>query len=320
MNELISIIVPVYNVECYLDACMASILNQTYRNIEIILVDDGATDQSGKMCNYYAELDKRVRVLHKKNGGLSDARNKGIAYAQGEYIMFVDSDDVVSLDIARYLYQLLKSSYADIAICDPIHCYPGKEIVFEPETSQWIFEPEDAIAEMLYQRSFLVAAWGKLYRKKYFDHIRFPFGMLFEDSAVMYKIFDEAKRIVYSNAKLYGYMHREGSITTKGFSRRDCDILIICNQIMEYMSHKSEKLQKAARSYQTAAAFRIYMNAPRNGKFDLELKICNKWLQENKELVLHDPGIRKKMKLALLMYKFARPIMPMVYKKINRWK
>ena len=112
MNELISIIVPVYNVECYLDACMASILNQTYRNIEIILVDDGATDRSGRMCNHYAKLDKRVRVLHKKNGGLSDARNKGIAYAQGEYIMFVDSDDVVSLDMPNF------SITRKITICD----------------------------------------------------------------------------------------------------------------------------------------------------------------------------------------------------------
>lgn len=144
--------------------------------------------------------------------------------------------------------------------------------------------------------------------------------MLFEDSAVMYKIFDKAKIIVYGNAKLYGYMHREGSITTKKFSKRDCDILIICQQLTEYLSNRSEKLQKAARSYQTAAAFRIYMNAPRNGMFDSEIQNSEQLLKINCKLVMQDPCIRKKMKIALLMYMFARPIMPIVYKKINRWK
>lgn len=320
MGELISIIVPVYNVEQYLDACMESILGQSYSNIEVILVDDGATDNSGKLCDYYAETDERVKVIHKENGGLSDARNKGISQAMGEYIMFIDSDDVVSSGFVEYLYKLLKDSLADIAICDPVHCCPGKEIIFEPEKIEKSFEPEEAIVEMLYQKSFLVAAWGKLFRKEYFNDILFPYGMLFEDSAVMYKIFDKATKIVYGNAKLYGYMHREGSITTKTFSKKDCDILIICDQITEYLSDRGDKLQKAARSYQTAAAFRIYMNAPRNGEFDAELNACDAFLRENQDLVLHDKSIRKKMKMALVMYKFARPVMPIIYKKINRWK
>lgn len=320
MSELISIVVPVYNVENYLDICMKSILSQTYNNIEVILIDDGATDGSGKICDYYAEADKRVRVVHKKNGGLSDARNAGILRAEGDYIMFIDSDDAVSSDFAEYLYTLLKDSSADIAVCDPVHCYGDKEVFFERETSRKIFEPEDAIAEMLYQRSFLVAAWGKLYRRYLFNDILFPYGMFFEDSAVMYRIFDKATKIAYGNAKLYGYMHREGSITTNSFSKRDCDILIICNQIAEYLSDRGERLQKAARSYQTAAVLRIYMNAPRNGEFDDELKVCEDFLRENGNRVLHDKNIRKKMKMALLMYKLVRPMMPIVYKKIDRWK
>lgn len=320
MNELISIIIPVYNVEHYLEACMESVLNQTYSNIEIILVDDGATDSSGKMCDRYAGKDERIKVIHKKNGGLSDARNKGITQAKGKYIMFIDSDDVVSSDFVEYLYQMIKTSFADIAICDPIHCYPDKEIIFQSETLRKIYEPEEAIVEMLYQKSFLVAAWGKLYRKEYFNDTLFPYAMLFEDSAIMYKIFDKAKKIVYGNAKLYGYMHRKDSITTKSFSRKDCDILTISEEIVKYMSYRSEKLQKAARSYQTAAAFRIYMNASRNGEYDEVLKVCIKLLNENNELVLRDVEIRKKMKLALLLYKFARPVMPLFYKRINRWK
>ena len=320
MDDLISIVVPVYNVEQYLDACMASILEQTYHNIEIVLVDDGATDKSGEMCDRYADLDGRVIVIHKENSGLSDARNKGIAQAKGDFIMFIDSDDVVSQNFVEYLYKLINNNSADIAICDPVHCYPNKRIVFEPETCMKVFEPEDAIVEMLYQKSFLVSAWGKIFRKKYFNEVFFPYGMLFEDSAVMYKIFDQASRIVYGNAKLYGYMHRDGSITTKEFSQKDCDIFVICDQIMRYMSNRSEKLQKAARSYQTAAAFRIYMNAPRSGQFDGELKACYDILKKNQNLVLSDNNIRKKMRMALILYKFARPVMPIIYKKINRWK
>lgn len=320
MNKIISIIIPVYNVERYLETCMESILKQTYKNIEIILVDDGSTDFSGKMCDHYAEIDKRVKVIHKENGGLSDARNKGILQASGEYIMFVDSDDMVSYDFVEYLLNLLKDNSADIAICDPVHCHPDKKCYFEEETFRKVFEPEEAIVEMLYQKSFLVAAWGKLYKRECFNDISFPYGMLFEDSAIMYKVFDKTKKIVYGNAKLYGYMHREGSITTKSFSKKDCDILIICNQLSEYMSVRSEKLQNASRSYQAAAAFRIYMNAPRNGMFKSEIKESKLLLKSNWKFLMRDSYIRKKMKVALFMYKFARPIMPIVYKKINRWK
>lgn len=320
MNKIISIIIPVYNVEQYLEACMKSILNQTYQHIEVILVDDGATDLSGKMCDYYAAADKRVKVIHKENGGLSDARNKGISQASGEYIMFVDSDDIVSLNFVEYLWDLLEETSADIAICDPVHCYPGKNCNFESEKLRKVFKPEEAIVEMLYQRSFLVAAWGKLYKKECFKDILFPYGMLFEDSAIMYKVFDKTQKIVYGNAKLYGYMHREGSITTKKFSKKDCDILIICDQLIEYMSSRSKRLQNAARSYQAAAAFRIYMNAPRNGMFKVEIKKSQQLLKANRKFLMQDPYIRKKMKMALLLYTFARPLMPIVYKKINRWK
>lgn len=319
-NPLISIIIPVYNVELYLKVCIESVLSQTYENIEIILVDDGSTDHSGGICDYYAKRDERVRVFHKRNGGLSDARNKGMLYVKGDYIMFIDSDDVVSSELVEYLYRLLIENIAEIAICDPVHCYPGREICFESEKIKKVFTSEAAIVEMLYQKSFLVAAWGKLYKRETLKGICFPEGILFEDSAIMYKIFDNATKIVYGNAKLYGYLHREGSITTKKFSKKDCDILGICEQIVEYFSNRNIKLQNAARAYQTSAILRIYMNVPRNDDFDKELEYCIHFLDKNHVKVLHDCEIRRKLKFALLMYKYARPIMPAVYKRINRWK
>ena len=144
--------------------------------------------------------------------------------------------------------------------------------------------------------------------------------MLFEDSAIMYKIFNKANVIVYGDAKLYGYMHREGSITTSKFSIRDYDIIKICQQITEDMSNESASLQAAAKSYYTAAAFRVYLNAPRNGKFEQEINECKKVLNKNGKNVIKDSNIRKKLKMALLLYLYARPFMPIVYKKINRWK
>lgn len=319
-NELISLIIPVYNVEQYLTACVDSVLAQTYGNLEIILVDDGSKDASGGMCDALALRDSRIQVIHKTNGGLSDARNKGLAYASGQYVMFIDSDDVVAPDMVTYLYDLIKDTGADIGICDFVHCHPDEKIAYVPESERHVYSPEEAICEMLYQTSFLVAACGKIYRREYFDDIQFPLGMLFEDSAIMYKIFDKAERIAYGNAKLYGYMHREDSITTHQFSVRDCDILTICRQITEAMSDKSEALQKAAASYSVVGALRIYLNAQPKDAFAEQIRYSAGVINQKGMRVLLDKRVRRKTKLALLMFFTARPLMPTVYRHIDRWK
>lgn len=320
MDGLVSVIIPVYNVEQYLEVCLKSIMYQTYKNIEIILVDDGSTDVSGAICDAYAQKDSRIYVIHKENGGLSEARNIGVAVSKGKYVMFVDSDDMVAPNLVEYLYNLMCTYNATISICDLLHIFPGEEINFCDETEHYIFNSEQAVCEMFYQKTFLVAACGKLYDRRCFENIFFPVGMLFEDSAVMYKILDQAQNIVYGNAKLYGYMHREGSITTKKFSKRDCDILTICAEIIEYMSHRSEALQVAAKAYQTSGAFRIYMNAPRNGEYDSEINCSKKIIESNWKRVFICKHVRFKMRMAILMYILARPLMPIVYKKVNRWK
>jgi len=320
MDDLVSIIVPVYNVENYIVACVDSIIRQKYFNIEIILVDDGSTDKSGDICEKYKTTDSRIKVIHKKNGGLSDARNKGIEQAIGQYIMFIDSDDVVADSFVEHLYHLIGDTNAEIGICDLVHCYPKKNIEYMQETERYLYFTEEAICQMLYQRSFLVSACGKIFKRKCFDDIQFPLGMLFEDCAIMYQIFDKVNHIAYSNAKLYGYMHRENSITTKKFSKRDCDILTICSQIVEYMGNRSSVLQQAANSYQIVGALRIYLNAPKGTEFDKELRYCKQLIKKNSMGVLLDGKVRNKTKMAVLMFYLSRPIMPYVYKKIDRWK
>lgn len=320
MSDLISIIVPVYNVQNYLEKCLESILRQTYKNIEIILVDDGSTDTSGRICDQYCEEYPHMKVIHKTNGGLSDARNRGLEYAKGEYVVFVDSDDIIDENIIEYLYRLIKRERADIGICDPVHCYPDQIIKFEKADKESVFKFGEAIEEMLYQKSFLVSAWGKIYPTRYFENIKFPVGVLFEDAAVMYKLFDKAKRIVYGNAKLYGYVHRENSITTKKFSIHDGDILTICDQIDSYFKDREDGVKRAARSYHMAAALRMYLNAPREEKFETIIRISKAFLDANCDDTLRDYKIRRKMRIALLLYKYARPIMPIIYDRIDRWK
>ncbi len=318
--DLISIIVPVYNVQQFLPKCLDSILAQTYKNIEIIIVDDGAKDNSGKICDEYGIKYSNIQVIHKSNGGLSDARNKGIEFVNGKYIIFVDSDDIIAPQLVEYLYRLIKKNNAEIGICEVAHCYPNKKILFKNSKDEYVLNSEQAIEEMLYQKSFLVSAWAKIYPTEFFRDIKFPVGVLFEDSAIMYRLFDKADKVVYGTAKLYGYMHRENSITTKKFSINDCDILKICEQISAYMEERKENLKKAAKSYHMAAAFRIYMNAPKNAGFDKQIEECKKFLDENCNKVLADKNIRKKMKIALLIYKYGRFAMPLIYKKVNRWK
>lgn len=215
-NQLISIIVPVYNVEEYLKQCLDSILGQTYRNWELILVNDGSTDSSGLICQEYAEKDARFRYFEKENGGQSEARNYGIEQAQGEYLTFVDSDDWVTETYIEELYSKLRHYNADISITNYFIFQESNATfykhVFEPwekdYDSKYLLEHYFEIQEGDF---FLSTVWGKLYKKSLFEWLRFPKGMTSEDAALVYKIYDLAEKIVYFHKDSYCYRQREGS-------------------------------------------------------------------------------------------------------------
>ena len=264
--------------------------------------------------------DSRIKVIHKKNGGLSDARNVGIKNSHGEYLIFVDSDDILYDKAVELLYSLVADKKSQIGICNLTHIYSYEDIEYKKETIRKFYTPDEAICEMLYQKSFLVAAGAKIYKRSCFDGIEFPVGMIFEDSAIMYKLFENASGITYSDAQIYGYMHRSDSLTTKKFNKSDCDIIIICNQIVEHFSKSSDELQKAAASYQIGGALRIYLNAPKNKGFDEEIKSSLLLIKKKGWKVFCDKNVRRKTKIALLMFFVARPLMPVVYKRVNRWK
>ena len=176
----ISIIVPVYNVEKYLEKCVKSILNQTFTDFELILVDDGTPDSSGVICDQFAEKDERIKVIHKKNGGLSDARNTGIEVAKGEYIGFVDSDDYIAEDMYELLYTNIVNEEADLSICGIYDVYENKEA--QKRIRQYmILNKFEAIKVILEAKIVSVHAVNKLYKKELFTHVRYPVGKITED-------------------------------------------------------------------------------------------------------------------------------------------
>lgn len=213
MQPLISVIIPIYNVEPYLRRCLDSVLHQTYPNLEIILVDDGSPDNCPSICDEYANNDTRIVVIHKKNGGLSDARNAGLDICKGDYITFVDSDDSISHDYAECLLNVALKNDADIAIG---RISNSKSIETNKTT---IFSPEEALlGEFESNPSAFITSWGKLFTKDLWTTIRFPPNKVHEDVFTTYLIFHKAKKIAFLDTILYNFFIREGSITSAGFS------------------------------------------------------------------------------------------------------
>ncbi|MBP1744959.1 MAG: hypothetical protein H6Q58_1937 [Firmicutes bacterium] len=223
MGELVSVIIPVYKVEDYIRRCVDSVLKQTYGNLEIILVDDGSPDRCGEICDEYAAKDSRVVSIHKKNGGLSDARNAGMEVCKGEYITFLDSDDWVEAAYIEKLYRLLKETDSDISVCSFIRT--SKEDA-EPDAAPEeirVFSNIEALNSLesnadiqLYIQ--LVVAWGKLYRRSLFDGVTYPVGKLHEDEFTTYKLLYRADRVALTSAQLLYYWQREDSIMGAGFN------------------------------------------------------------------------------------------------------
>lgn len=213
MNDLISIIIPVYNVEKYVEKCVNSALKQTYQNLEIILIDDGSTDNSGKICEKLSSNDNRIKVFHKKNGGLSDARNYGIERATGNYIMFIDSDDWIENDTVELSLAKAIKDKADIVIFGISKDYDnGKKKVRIPTVSG-IYNSEESIALLNSFKCFDVSACNKFYNIKLFGNIRFPVGKLCEDFYTIYLLFSKANKITVLNEAKYHYFQRANSIT-----------------------------------------------------------------------------------------------------------
>lgn len=224
-KEKISIIVPCYKVEEFLPRCIDSICNQTYKNLEIILVDDGSPDNCGKICDEYSKKDKRIKVIHKKNGGLSDARNFGIKIATGDYIAFVDSDDYINKNMYHCLYNNLKSTKSDISICGFKKTSSFDENTELEEANKIdVYNKDEAFKNLYNQRAVTtVVAWNKLYKKKIFDNLEYPVGKINEDEAIIHLILEKTKKVVYTPYQYYYYYQRPDSIMND-YKKRNLEI------------------------------------------------------------------------------------------------
>lgn len=236
-NPLVSIIVPIYKVEPYLRRCIDSIVNQTYTNLEIILVDDGSPDDSPRICDEYAARDNRIIVIHQENGGLSDARNAGLDICKGEYISFVDSDDWTNENYIANLLDIIIKNKADIAIAENIRT-DGCSEPSKGNISINVYTPQNALKHLFSQNHIaFTVSWGKLYKKSLFTSLRFPIGKYHEDEFTTYILFYKSKKIVYTSEILYYYYQRAGSIVS---TRHPWDVLEFLEQRYIFFKEKRE--------------------------------------------------------------------------------
>lgn len=276
-TPLISVIVPVYRVEEYLERCVKSILSQTYKNLEVILVDDGSPDQCPAICDACAEKDARVKVIHQENKGLSGARNAGIDAASGEYLAFVDSDDYVSPHFIEELYQLLQDTGCAIGQCR-FSYVKGDGLVEKGDSAFCIYRGE-SLMEQLYgpeeKATCFVVAWNKLYRAELFKEtgIRYPEGRIHEDEATTYRLFHEAKKLAFLDRALYGYYTENGGSITSVFSVKRLQWLTAHEERIAFFKKNGyEKLLPAAYRKLCDACITFYFRCTEQVKDAEELK------------------------------------------------
>lgn len=289
---LVSIIVPVYNVKRYVSKCLDSLVNQTYANVEIILVDDGSTDGSGEICDEYEKKYANILVIHQKNKGLSGARNTGIAVAKGEYVTFVDSDDFVTLDFIEYLFGMIKSYKADMSICSSYKFFVGSERKNEKEKDAKIkiFNAQNALENMLYRKDITAYACGKMYSLRLFETIRFPEGQLFEDLNTIYKVIARCDRICWSSAEKYYYLQRENSIVNSGFNIKKMSVIEAGLEIKKFVTERYPDIEKAAISKIFVSAIDLYRRLPQSKEFINEKEYLDKIIRGYRRVVLKDRG------------------------------
>lgn len=237
MHDLISVIIPVYKVEKYLCRCVDSVLEQTYTNMEIILVDDGSPDNCPVMCDEYARQDSRVKVIHQENAALSGARNAGIDMAQGQWLAFVDSDDYLAADFLERLYQACVDTGSSLSVCR--WEYVRGETIPEHGTGETrVYTGREMLANLYVpDGAYFVVAWNKLYRKELFEDIRYPLGRIHEDEATTYRIYDKVKKAAYVDRSLYGYFVTPVSIT-RGFNPKRMDWVTAVAERLDFFEQK----------------------------------------------------------------------------------
>ena len=268
MNRIVSIIVPVYNVEAYIYECVDSLLGQTYRDLEIILVDDASPDNCPRICDDYAQKDPRIKVIHKPNGGLSDARNAGIDVATGDYLMFVDSDDYIVSTMVEQLLSMAEQSEAGIASCG----YTGDLDKLSAETSGQfrVATAAEALKCILVEKEISTSASTKLYATRLFEDVRFPVGKIYEDYATIYKVIHKAGKVAYNDEKKYYYRPNPTGITGGKFYKKQMQYFEISEQVMTFVTAEYPQYVKYVNNRAERMAISFYKKISESGFDDKE--------------------------------------------------
>ena len=285
-KPLISIIIPVYKVEKYLEKCIKSVLSQTYKNLQIILVDDGSPDNCGNICDDYARVDNRIEVIHKANGGLSDARNVGLKAARGEYIGFVDSDDYVSNEMFENLYNTLISNDVDVSICNFYIVIDNKNIIKNADNGVKIYNKLEILKEILLDKKIQSYAWNKLYKRELFEDIEYPIGKKYEDIGTTFYILEKCNKIVVSGSPEYYYLTRGDSIVNNNTEGTVIDYISLISDRYDYIDKKYKELKKYNDYYITKTLITAFTDAHylKNNSEDF-IKILNDFFNKVKEIL-----------------------------------
>lgn len=305
-NEMISVVVPVYNVEDYLTRCVASIIKSTYNHLEILLIDDGSIDTSGKLCDVLARTDSRIQVFHKANGGLSDARNYGTKRARGTYITYVDSDDTISSTMIEYLYSLIIKYNTPMSVCSHTIVKSNGKKIFLGNNQEEVLSSEQCLEKMLYHDMVDTSAWAKLYKTDMALSTPYPKGKWFEDIGTTYKFFIKSKKIACGYRSLYQYYTRNDSIVHQKFSDKKIDLLLMTDEMAKNVLEKFPSLKDAVLRRRIYARFSTLNQMLDLPSFDLrKRKIIefiktygNRKFLENKRVPLRD-------KIAIILLKIS---------------
>ena len=320
MSDLISVIIPVYNVEKFLPKCIESVVNQTYVNIEILLIDDGSTDSSGKICDNYAKLDQRITVVHQVNEGVSGARNNGMKLIHGNYVAIIDSDDFLDLRYIEVMYDLIKKEAADIVRCG--HFYSNEEgecfgdVIDESYLCRKVLDKKTAMQMLIEDCEIQSFTWDKLYRRNILEGIEFPAGRYNQDIAIMHRIFDKAEKVVWTNEKLYFYRQREGSILHSRGEKLNRDQMFAYEQRIDFLQKDYPELKEQMVIRYVNFCIACYCWAIKENKKNMQFDIFGKLKKSKKEIMKKKYGDKK---FRLKVFFSTCRLFPLVYIGVKRW-
>ncbi len=316
----VTVIVPVYNTEKYVAKCIQSILSQTFGDFELIIVDDGSTDQSGSVCEKFAQEDNRIVLIHKENAGQGVARNLALERAQGQYFAFLDSDDYWDENYLESMLEVIEQENADISICDFRRvnsqyqmCPQAKE-----RKKSRVYSGVEAARTALYWKDFGVAPWAKLYKRSVWEGVRFKEDRIYEDLATTYLVYLNAKRVAFTSKQLMSYYLRENSDIRISFNERKMMTITTAEEIVAYANSNCRLLRKPAYSRAVASGFFIYLQIPDDPIYAGDKKRCIDIIRRYRWPVITDCHARRKTWCAAVLSLFGVNCVQKVFRSMKK--